>query len=93
MPFASQKTDAITFPAEETTFAFFGEHRLSFSLWLKVLDPTLILSEKTVKKTGLVSFKKQPGFARDTVSLVSFWSCVKSRSTHLAETFVIPNSL
>ena len=24
MPFASQKTDAITFPAEEMTFAFFG---------------------------------------------------------------------
>ena len=24
MPFASQKTDAIFFPADETTFAFFG---------------------------------------------------------------------
>ena len=57
MPFASQKTDAIILPAEETTSAFFGGHRLSFGLWLKVVDPTVILSEKTVKKTDLVSFK------------------------------------
>ena len=42
-------------------------YRLSFSLWLKVADPTVILSEETVKKTGLVCFKKIVSFVCDRV--------------------------
>ena len=67
------------------------------------MDPPLIPSEKTVKKTSLIlnliesvsegfptyswSASKLVRFACDMVSLVNFWSGVKSRGIHLAETF------
>ena len=67
-------------------------HRLSFGLWLKVVDPTLILNEKTVKKL-VWSASKIARFASDRVRLVSFWPGAKSRGAHLMETFDIPISL
>ena len=95
MPFAYQKTDSITFCAEETTFAYFGGglgrvlHQLSFGLWFKSVGPnTHPWGENGQQNTGLVCI----GIARfscDSVSLVSFWSGVKSRGTHLAETIDI----
>ena len=48
-----------------------------------MIDPTLILSEKTSKIVRLTC---------DKISLVSFCSGVKSGATHLAETFDTPNS-
>ena len=53
IPFASQKTNAITFLAAETAVATFGG--------VEAVHPTLILSDETVKKPGLVCLKKQPG--------------------------------
>ena len=48
MSFASQKTDAINFPAEETTFTFFGVGELGRS---SVFWP--LQSEKMVQKNWL----------------------------------------
>ena len=50
------------------------------------------LSEKTVKILAW-SVSKIAKFACDGVSLVSVWSGVKSRDTHLAEIFDISYSL
>ena len=60
MPFASQKTEIITIPAEEGVSQG-ASTAPSSDLWLKVADPTVILSEKTAKKTGLVCFKYSQG--------------------------------
>ena len=74
-----------------TTVAFFGGcepgcfHYIVDYLWLKVVDPTLILNEKTIKKLDW-STSKLARFACVRVGLVNFWSGVRSSGTDLAET-------
>ena len=100
MPFASQKTEAITFPADDTTLAFFGGeeegcfHRgdcrlVSRSKWWT--QHSSWVWNRSRKFAGSAS--KSAKFTRDMTSLVCFWSGVKSCGIHQAETFDIPSSL
>ena len=53
--------DLIVLIPDHCLCVYFPLPRLSFGLLLKVVDPTLLLSEKTIKESGLVCFKKQLG--------------------------------
>ena len=84
VPFASQTTDAITFLPEERTFAFFAPTAL-IVFWS--------LAQSGGPNTLTWSASKIARFACDRVSLVSLWSGIESRGTHLSETVNVPNSL
>ena len=45
-------------------------HRLSYDLWLKVLDPTLLLSENNGQENWLGVIQKYPG-----PEVINFFSC------------------
>ena len=80
MSFASKNSDAITFLLRRRLLPSLEEvsqGASTFGLWLKEVNPTLILSEKT----GFVCFKHSQ-ICFDRVSLVSFWSGGKSPGTH-----------
>ena len=100
MPFVSQNTEAITFPADDTTLAFFGAGEFEC---FHCMDCLLVSGSKwwtqhsswvrkcSTKRSGSASNLAK--FSSDMTSLVSFWSGVKSRGTHRAETFDMPSSL
>ena len=69
-----------------------GVSTAAIVIWSLAQSGGLILSEKTVKKTGLVCFRKSQIWLSPGNLLVNFWSGFKSRVTHIAETFDIPNS-
>ncbi|CAI9732999.1 Hypothetical predicted protein [Octopus vulgaris] len=61
--FCIPKTEAITFPDDKTTLGSFGIgeegcfHCMD-CLWLKVMNPKLILGEETFKETSLTCLKQ-----------------------------------
>ena len=56
----SQKTEAITFPAEETLARVLPLHALHFRLWGKVMNTCLILGYNSVdKKPGIIVISRQ----------------------------------
>ena len=100
MPFASQKTEAITFPANDTSLAFFGgEKRGVSTAWIVVWSlarsggPNTHLGWGNAHENWSGSASKSAKFAYDMTSLVCFWSGVKSRGTHWAETSDMLSSL
>ena len=100
MPFTSQNTEAITFPADDTTLAFFWAAEFEC---FHCMDCLLVSGSKwwtqysswvrkhSTKRSG--SALNLAKFDSDMTSLVSFWLGFNSRGTHRAKTFDMPSLL